>query len=158
MALCVFIWEVTSCTWATSAHELPLKRLSLQTKRTNGLFYVCHTRMCHFEYEYVLGPVLYTNVLYMLYMSMRVVVVGGAIRVCYWGWISKKMAQYVVCSGTVIHINNLASLPYSLFILFSSLPFDIPLCFHSHTECIMPTKQWKKYTKRLRKQALYSNK
>lgn len=34
-------------------------------------------------------------------------------------------------TGTMIRINNLLSLFYSLFILFSSLPFDIPVCFHS---------------------------
>lgn len=43
--------------------------------------------------------------------------------------------------GTMIHINNLARLPYSPFILFSSLPFDIPLCFHSQREHIMPRKR-----------------
>ena len=31
---------------------------------------------------------------------------------------------------TMIHINNVAHLPYSPFILFPSLPFDIPSCFH----------------------------
>lgn len=29
--------------------------------------------------------------------------------------------------GCMIHINNLAGLPYSPFILFSSLPLDIPV-------------------------------
>lgn len=33
--------------------------------------------------------------------------------------------------GTMTHINNLAGLLCSPFILFSSLPFDIPACFLS---------------------------
>lgn len=39
--------------------------------------------------------------------------------------------------GTMIHINNLACLPGSPFILFSSLPFDIPACFHSQKLCAL---------------------
>lgn len=63
--------------------------------------------------------------------------------------------------GTMIHINNLASLPYSPFILFSSLPFDIPVCFHSQKQIVLcpeSKKKKEKIQRALRKQGLYSKK
>lgn len=87
---------------------------------------------------------------------------------CTWWWSDKSVLLEVnsqengsVCCvfiGTMIHINNLASLPYSPFILFSSLPFDIPVCFHPQNRVYYVQKASKKYTKSLRKRALYSNK
>lgn len=58
--------------------------------------------------------------------------------------------------GTMIHINNLASLPYSPFILFSSLPFDILVCFHSQNRAYYVQKASEEYIKR--KLAFYSKK
>lgn len=45
--------------------------------------------------------------------------------------------------GIMIHINNLTGLPYCPFILFSSLPLDIPICFHFHkwAHCVQKTSE-----------------
>lgn len=71
---------------------------------------------------------------------MRDVLVGGVIVLFE---VNSQEDGSVCCVfiGTMIHINNLARLSYSPFILFSSLPFDIPLCFHSQREHIMPRKR-----------------
>lgn len=77
---------------------------------------------------------------------MRDVLVGGVIVLFE---VNSQEDGSVCCVfiGTMIHINNLARLPYSPFILFSSLPFDIPLCFHSQREHIVPRK-WERNIKR----------
>lgn len=99
-----------------------------QTNR-HGLLYVCiFAQIYHCEWIWMC---VWTRIiLYMLEYEQ-----------CTCWWSDKSVLLEVnsqedgsmccVFMGTMIHINNLAALPYSPFILFSSLPFDIPVCFHS---------------------------
>lgn len=61
-----------------------------------------------------------------------------------------------VFTGTMIRINNLTCLPFSPFILFSCLPFDIPVCFHSQNRVYYAEKATQKHTKSWRKPAFSS--
>lgn len=60
-------------------------------------------------------------------------------------------SECYVFIGTMIHINDLSALPYSPFILFSSLPFDIPVRFHSPNTAYYVQKASEKYGASLRK-------
>lgn len=152
--VCACTLEVTSDTWATSAHEFLLKRRLLQPKH-QWSFVCLHLRsyVPLWLNLNVCGHVLCTNVLYMLEYER-----------CTCWWSDKSVLLEVnsqedgsVCCvfiGTMIHINDLLSLPYSPFILFSSLPFDIPAYFHSQNRKYYVQRESKKYTKTLRKRAL----
>lgn len=127
--------------------------------KTTCLFYVCINRlMYHFEWMWIClcKHVLYTNVLHM-WRYKRCTCWRSDMSVLCW-WIAKKKTQYVVFIGTMININDLSSLSYSPFILFSSLPFDIPVCFHSQNTPYYVQKAIEKYKSSPRKQALYTNK
>lgn len=122
--------EVTSYTWATLAREyLQKTKPAFRTRVVSSTVREC---------ECVSG-----HVLCMLEHE----------RCTCWGSVSlevKSQEGGSVCCvfiGTMIHINNSASLPYSPFILFSSLPFDIPVCFHSQDWVYCVQRAREKYTK-----------
>ena len=122
--------EVTSYTWATLAREyLQKTKPAFRTRVVSSTVREC---------ECVSG-----HVLCMLEHE----------RCTCWGSVSlevKSQEGGSVCCvfiGTMIHINNSASLPYSPFILFSSLPFDIPVRFHSQDWVYCVQRAREKYTK-----------
>lgn len=155
VCLCALVYIISHLLYLSHFSSwLSLKRRHCKQNR-NGLLYVW-VYAHHFEQMWVC---VWTRIIHKC-------IIHGVWR-CTW-WSDKSVLLEVnsqedgsVCCvfiGTMIHINNLASLPYSPFILFSSLPFDIPVCFHSQNRAHYVQRGSKKYTKSLRKLALYSKK
>lgn len=96
------------------------KKMPLQTKQSSHPFW---------DSQLLVNMNVCLHVLYC--MSSVGLLVGRVKNVLLQVKSQEDDSKCCVFIGCMIHINNLAGLPYSPFILFSSLPLDIPVWFHS---------------------------